>query len=471
MASAAGDALGARAELEEQFRGAIIGPDEPGYDEARRVWNASIDKRPALIARPTGVADVIAAVRFGRRHDLLVAVRGGSHSVAGHSTCDDGLVIDLSGLKGIRVDPARRRAWVQPGVVWGELDRETQAFGQAVTGGLISSTGVAGFTVGGGMGWLQRRDGLACDNLVGADLVTADGELVHASEDENAELLWALRGGGGNFGIVTSFEFGLHDVGPQVVGGLIFHPGENAAEVLRFFRDFAEEAPDDVTLAAVLRLAPPAPFLPEDVHGKPVVALAGMHAGSMEDAAAALEPVKRFGSPLVDVMVPRPYVQMQSMLDASWTAGFENYWKSEFVSLPDEAVDVIVGHLETITSPLSDFKLPLLRGAVARVGEDDTAYGHRNAPFNLNINSRWAGGEDADRHVTWTRELWNAVQPFSTGGTYTNFTSEDDADRVTGSYGEEKYARLAELKERYDPTNFFRLNQNIRPKGAEPVRA
>jgi FAD/FMN-containing dehydrogenase len=455
------------AELKGAFAGEVTGPEDPGYEDARKVWNGSIDKRPALVVRATGVADVNAAVRYARERDLLVAVRGGAHSVAGHSTCDDGLVIDLSGMKGIRIDPERRRAHAQPGVVWKELDRETQVFGLAVTGGLISSTGVAGFTLGGGIGWLQRRCGLACDNLVSADVVTAEGALLHASEDKDADLLWALRGGGGNFGIVTSFEFELHPIGPEVMAGLIFHPGERAADVLAFFRDYHAEASEDVTLAAVLRLAPPAPFLPEKIHGKPVVAIAGVHAGPLEEAERALEPLKGLGKPIVDLMVPRPYVQMQTLLDASWMPGFQNYWKAEYLqSLPDDAIDVLVEYLETITSPLSDFKFPYLGGAVGRVGEDDTAYGHRDAPFILNINARWEDAQDSERHIEWTRSLWNAMQPYSAGGSYTNFMSADDGDRVRDSYGEAKYTRLATLKRRYDPTNFLRLNQNIQPGGA-----
>jgi len=450
--------------LEGEFQGQVIRPQDAGYQDARRIWNASIDRLPAIIVRPVGVADVIAAVRIARERDLLVAVRGGTHSIAGYSTCDDGMVIDLSGMKGIRVDPQRRRAYVEPGVVWQELDRETQAFGLAVTGGLISSTGVAGFTLGGGVGWLHRRYGLACDNLISAKLVTADGSTVVASDDANPDLLWALKGGGGNFGIVTSFEFALHSVGPEITGGLIFYPGERAAEVMGFFRDFYEQASDSVTLACVLRLAPPAPFLPQEVHGTRVVAIAGVHAGSLEDAERELKPLKDFGQPIADLMVPRPYTQMQTLLDASWTPGFQNYWKAEFLTgLPDGAIDVMVEHLASITSPLSDFKLPYLGGAIGRVGEDATAYGHRDAPFILNINSRWTDANDSERHIEWTRSLWNAVQPYSAGGTYTNFMSEDEADRVEDSYGKAKYRRLVEMKRRFDPANFFRLNQNIIP--------
>jgi FAD/FMN-containing dehydrogenase len=460
------DALGGA--VVERLRGRVAGqvmtPRDPGYDDARRVWNASIDRHPALIARCTGVADVCAAVRFAREHDLLVAVRGGGHNVAGNGTCDGGMVIDLSPMKGVRVDPAARKAWAQGGLVWRELDRETQAFGLAVTGGLVSSTGVAGYTLGGGIGWLQRKFGLAIDSLASADLVTADGELLHVGPDDHAELFWGLRGGGGNFGIVTSFEFNLHPVGPEVVAGLVFHRGDDLPEVARYFRDFMERAPDEVMLLLVHRLAPPAPFLPEEVHGTPVVALAGMHAGPPERAERDLAELKGFGRPIVDLMQRRPYTQFQSMLDASWPPGFQNYWKAEYLAgLPDAAFEVLAGGLAGITSPLSDIKIAALGGAISRVGEDDTAYSHRGAPYVLNINARWTEPQDAARHVAWTQDLWQAMRPWSAGGVYVNFLGDEGQDRVRAAYGERKYERLVALKKRYDSTNFFRLNQNIRP--------
>lgn len=449
------------AALGDGFEGEIITPADPAYEEARRVWNASIDRRPALIVRPRGVEDVRAAIRVGRDRGVPIAVRGGGHSVAGHGTCDDGLVIDLSAMRAIEVDPRGRRARVGPGLVWRDVDRATQEHGLAVTGGLISSTGVAGFTLGGGIGWLQRAYGLACDNLVSAEVVTASGEVVSTGDDP--ELLWGLRGGGGNFGIVASFEFALHPVGPEVMAGLIAWPGERAPEVLRFFRDYLGEAPRELVLGAVLRLAPPAPFLPPEAHGRPMVAIAGVHAGSVEDGERAFAPVKALGSPLADLIAPRPYVEMQSMQDAAWEAGARNYWKAEYLSgLPDAAIDVLVDHLATITSPMSDFKMPYLQGAVADVGEDETAYGHRDAPLILNINSRWQEG-DREPHVAWTRGLWDAMRPFSAGGSYTNFMGADEADRVAEAYGPAKLSRLVDLKRRYDPENVFRLNHNIDP--------
>ena len=450
--------------LREAFQGRITMPEDSGYDSARRVWNGSIDRHPAIIVTPAHTADVQAAVRFGRESDLLVAVRSGGHSVAGHSTCDGGLVIDLSGMKGIRVNPAGRRVHVQSGVLWGELDPETAALGLAVTGGLVSSTGVAGFTLGGGLGWLQRKHGLACDNLVSAEVVTAEGQIVTASNEANPELLWGLRGGGGNFGIVTSFEFQVHPVDEAVLSGARFYPAERAPEILGFFREYQAEGPEELTLGAVLRLAPPAPFLPESVHGRPVVALAGMYAGTK--AEGVLRALDSLGPPIADLFVPRPYPQMQTLLDKGTEPGAQNYWKAEYLSgLPDEAITSLLEHLASITSPTSDIKLMQLGGKVAAVGEDDSAYAHRSAPLIVNINARWGDARDSGRHVAWTRSLWDAMQPWSAGGSYTNFMSEDEAGRVSGSYGSLKYERLAGLKRQYDPTNFFRLNHNVNPTG------
>lgn len=449
--------------LRETFKGEVILRSDQAYEEARKVWNASIDKRPEIIVRPADVEDVVTAVRFAREHDLLTAVRGGSHSIAGFSTCDDGIVIDLARLKEIVVDPSERIADVQGGAVWKEVDAETQAFGLAVTGGLVSSTGVAGFTLGGGIGWIQRKHGLACDSLISAEIVTADGDVINASEDENPDLLWALKGGGGNFGIVTSFRFALHEVGPDVLAGLVFFKGEDAAKVLKGYRELAAAAPDELTLAAVLRKAPAAPFVPEEFHGSPVVAFAGMHIGDFQEGLNILKPLKDLAEPIADLFIERPYVQMQSMLDGSWMPGFQNYWKAEYLtSIPDDAIEVLEESLRTITSPMSDFKIPILGGAVSRVADDATSYGHRDAPFIININARWESG-DPTPHIEWTRDLWRKMQPFSAGGGYTNFTSDDEGGRVVDSYGSEKYSRLAEIKRRYDPSNFFRLNQNIQP--------
>jgi FAD/FMN-containing dehydrogenase len=446
------------------FRGQVILAGDEPYDEARRVWNGSIDRWPALVLRCAGVADVIAGIRLARELELPLAVRGGGHNIAGFGTCDDGVVLDLSPMKSVRVDPEARTARADPGLLWKELDHETQAFGLAVTGGVMSSTGIAGFTLGGGIGWLQRRYGLACDNLRSADLVTADGELVVASERDNPELLWGLRGGGGNFGVVTSFEYALHPVGPQVVSGLVAWPARQAREVLRFFREFAAQSPDDVTLVAISRTAPPAPFLPAEAHGTPIVAIAACHAGSVDDGLRVLAPLREFGSPVGDALGARPYPAFNSMFDASWAPGFENYWKAEYLAgLPDACIDVFADFASRHTSPLSDFKIAQLGGAVARVGEDDTAYGHRGAPFILNINTRWTDRAEKDRHVAHTRELWEATLPYTAGGAYTNFLGDEGADRVRSAYGDAKFSRLQGLKRTYDPHNVFRHNQNIPP--------
>lgn len=451
-------------EFLQGFRGRVVLPDDAGYDQARKVWNGSIDRRPAVILRCLGVADVLAGLRLTRELDLPVAVRGGGHNIAGFGTCEGGVVLDLSGMKSVRVDPESRTAHVEPGLVWSELDRETQAFGLAVTGGVMSSTGVAGFTLGGGIGWLQRKFGLACDNLRSADLVTADGRFIRAREHTHPELLWGLRGGGGNFGVVTSFEFDLHPVGPRVFSGLVAWPAEEAREVLTFFRDFAATVPDEVTMVAICRTAPPAPFLPEEIHGEPIVAIAACHAGPVEDGERTLAPLRAFGTPVGDAMAPRPYTTFNGMFDGSWTPGFENYWKAEYLDgLPEDSLDVFAHYATRHTSPLSDFKIAQLGGAVARVGEDETAYGHRSAPFVLNINTRWSDPAEADLHIEHTRALWEATVPFTHGGSYVNFMGDEGTDRIRAAYGARKFQRLQELKGTYDPENLFRLNQNIAP--------
>ena len=452
--------------LQDAVRGQVILPGHEDYDQARRVWNGAIDRHPAMVVRCAGVADVLASVRYAREHDLLMAVRGGGHNVAGSGTCDDGMVIDLSAMKGVRVDPVARTAWAQPGLVWRELDAETQAFGLAVTGGIVSGTGIAGFTLGGGIGWLHRPYGFTVDNLTGADMVTAAGELVRVTEQDNPELLWGLRGGGGNFGIVTTFEYQQHPVGPELMAGLVFYHGKDLPQVVAGFRDLMLAAPDELTLFLVMRRAPAAPFLPTEVHGQPVVAVVGCYVGSLEDGARALAPLSGFATPIVNLMQPRQYTQFQSMLDGSWAPGFGNYWKAEYLTgIPDEALPILSEHLDEITSPLSDFKFASLGGAAGRVPADATAFSHRSSPFVLNINARWALPGDDGPHVAWTRKLWEAMQPYSAGGSYVNFMGEEGADRVRAAYGDTTYKRLVALKNSYDPDNAFRLNQNIAPEG------
>ncbi len=450
-------------EIRGRFRGPLICAGDDGYDAAAAVWNASIRRRPAVVARCTGPADVIVAIEFAKRHDLPVAVRGGGHNIAGNATCDGGIVIDLSMLRSVRVDPSRRAAQVDPGCVWGDVDHETQAFGLAIPGGIVSTTGVAGFTLGGGFGHLTRRFGFASDNLIGADVVLADGRYVRASAGENDDLFWAIRGGGGNFGVVTSFDFELHEAGPEVLGGLIFHPAERAPELIRFLRDFLPSASEDLTVFTVLRKAPAAPFVPAEFHGRPVIANLLVHSGDPVRAERDVALLRSFAKPLADLVTRRPYTAVQAITDASWLPGFENYWKSDYLTgLPDGAIDVLVEHLETISSPLSDFKFAYLGGASARL-PDDSAMSHRNLPLILNINTRWRVGEPSEPHLAWTRSLFEAMQPFSAGAVYVNFLMDEGQDRVRAAYGAEKYERLVAAKRKYDPQNFFHLNQNIKP--------
>jgi FAD/FMN-containing dehydrogenase len=449
--------------LRHSVHGPVIGPDDEGYDEARSIWNGAIDRRPACIARCTGVADVVAAVGFARERDLLVGVRSGGHGVGGHALCDGGLVIDLSSMKGTRVDPAARTARAEAGVLWGELDRETQLHGLATVGGIVTHTGIAGLTLGGGIGWLTRKHGATVDNVISVDLVTAEGELLTASEDQNLDLFWGVRGGGGNFGIVSSFEYRLHPVGPIVLAGPIFHPLEDTREVLRFYREFIAAAPDELTTIFDLSVAPPLPFLPEDVHGKPIVMVGACYAGAPEDGIEAVRPLKEFGTPIVDLLEPKPYTALQSMFDPLVPHGWHRYWKSvELPPLTDDAIDTLVEHASAVTSPKSYRIVFQLGGALARVGEDETAFSQRDAAHNVNINAVWTEDDVAgDRHVAWARDFYSAMEPHAGERVYLNFLGDEGADRVRQAYGVRQYERLAELKRRYDPTNFFRLNQNI----------
>jgi FAD/FMN-containing dehydrogenase len=450
--------------LRDSIRGPVITPDDAGYDAARAIWNGAIDRRPAYVARCTGVADVVAAVRFARERDLVVAVRSGGHGVGGHAVCDGGLVIDLSPMRGIRVDPAARTARADAGVLWGELDRETQLHGLATVGGIVTHTGIAGLTLGGGIGWLTRKHGATVDNLLSADLVTAEGELLTASADENSDLFWGIRGGGGNFGVVTSFEYRLHPVGPIVLAGPVFHPLEDAREVLAFYRDFIVTAPDELTTIFELGVAPPAPFLPEDVHGKPIVMVGACYAGAPEDGIEVVRPLKAFGDPIVDLLEPKPYTALQSMFDPGVPHGWHRYWKSvELASLTDDAIDTLVEHAAAQTSPKSYCIVFQLGGALARTGAETTAFGQRDAGHNVNVNAVWTEDDPAgERHIAWARDFFSAMQPHAGARVYVNFLGEEGAERVRQAYGR-NYGRLVELKRAYDPTNFFRRNQNIEP--------
>ena len=450
--------------LRDGLRGELIGADDASYEEHRAVWNGSIDRYPALIARCGGVADVMSALKFAGESGLAVAVRSGGHSFPGLSVCDDGLVIDLSLMRGIRVDPEARTARAQAGVLLGELDWETQAFGLAVPAGIVTHTGLAGLTLGGGIGWLMRKYGLTIDQLLSVDMVTASGEFVKASEKENADLFWGVRGGGGNFGIVTEFEFRLNPLGPIVYAGPIFWAMEDSPKVLRFYRDWIKEAPDDLTTIVVHRRAPPVPVIPTELHGKPVVAVIGCYAGPVEDGEKAMQPMKQFGSPLLDLCFAKPFVAHQSMFDPSFPRGWWYYFRScDVADLSDGVIDIVADNALRMTSPVTAFPIFQLGGAISRVGENDTAFNGRNAGHTININATTTTAEGFDEEREWSRNFWSALQPYHTS-VYVNFLMEEGEERIRQAYGADKYARLKALKQKYDPNNVFRLNQNIPPQ-------
>ena len=455
----------ALAELEGDFRGELIRPGDASYDERRKIWNGSIDRRPALIARCAGVADVIASVRFARRAGLVVAVRGGGHSWPGLSVCDDGIVVDLSLMKGIRVDPDARTVRAEAGVLLGEVDRETQAFGLVVPAGVVTHTGLAGLTLGGGIGHTMRKFGLTIDSLLSVDLVTADGEFVKASETENPELFWGVRGGGGNFGIVTSFEFRTHELGPTVLAGPVFWHMRDAYEVLRFYRDWITDVPDELTTVVNFRRAPALPTIPTELHGQHVVAVLCTYAGPVEDGEKVIEPLKRFGTPAHDLCAPKPFVAHQAMLDPGLPHGWWYYARScDVAELTDEVIDITVDHSLRIRSPRTSYPIFQLGGAIRAVGDDDTAFNGRAAGHTYNINgiAPVDNGEGFDEERDWARGLWEALRPYHTR-VYVNFLMDEGEDGIRRAYGDAKYQRLKALKTTYDPENFFRLNQNIPP--------
>jgi FAD/FMN-containing dehydrogenase len=458
--------MGARFEL-AGFAGTLIHPGDPEYDEARRVFNGMIDRSPAVIARCATADDVAAVVGLAREQDLPLSVYGGGHGVTGSAVVDAGVCADLRGMRAVTVDSESRTARVEGGATWGELDAATQAHGLAVTGGRVSTTGVAGLALGSGSGWLERAFGFVCDNLIEAEVVTADGRKVVASASENADLFWGLRGGGGNFGIVTAFRFRLHPLGPIVFGGMLLFPAELGGELVRFYRDFMAEAPDEVGSGLAFICAPPLDFVPEPVRGQPVIGVVCCYAGSPEEGAEAFAPLREFGPPAVDLLEPMPYVAVQQLLDPPNPKGMQNYWTADFFAeLPDDAVDVLVGHATKPVSPMTQIILVPGGGAIARVDEDATAFGQRTAPWNIHYLSMWPDPADTETNVAYTRAIASAMKPWTTGRAYLNFIGDEGAGRVEAAFGPEKYARLAELKRTWDPTNLFRHNQNIAPAPA-----
>jgi FAD/FMN-containing dehydrogenase len=451
--------------LSAAFRGPLVTPSDPDYDQARSVWNAMVDRRPAVVARCTGPADVVAAVNYARENDLLTAVRGGAHSAAGKGTCDDGIVIDLSPMRGIRVDRDARMVRAQGGVTWGEFDRETQAFGLATPGGVVSTTGIAGLTLGGGFGWLTRKYGLSCDNLLSVDLVTADGEQLVCSEIENPDLFWALRGGGGNFGVATSFEYQLHPVGPIILGGIMGWPIAQASEILAFHREQTRGAPDELGISTAFVTAPPLPFVPDSLQFRPVIVAILCWSGDIDEGREVIRPWLDQAPPIlmVDAL---PYTFLQAVQDDMAPPGRHSYWKAGYLDeLTDDAIAAAVGVAEQVPSPFSLAELVLWGGAVGRVGADETAFGQRDGRFLFNAVSMWEDPAAADANVAWARDFHDALQPFASGGVYVNFLSDEGPERIAAAYGPEKFARLARIKAEYDPENLFRLNQNIPPAG------
>ena len=440
--------------LREHVRGSVIRPGDDGYDDARKIWNGMIDRRPGLIVRCAGVSDVIDAVNFARAHDLQIAVRGGSHSAAGHAMCDGGLVIDLAGLKGVRIDTGARTVQAQGGLIWGELDHETQALGLATTGGTVSNTGIGGLTLGGGLGWLMGKHGFACDNVLSADVVTADGTLITTDAEQHADLFWALKGGGGNFGVVTSIQYQLHPVGPMVLGGMVLHPRAAAKDVLRFYRDYCRTLPDEAEAYAALLTSP---------DGDPITAILLGYNGDLDEGERVLAPARQFGTPIADLVSPMPYVKRQTLIDDLGVHGIHRYWKSGFMpELGDDFIDQAVERAETMTSPMSVVGLFYVHGVAARVDPSATAFGLRGAQWDFDIISQWTDPSLADEQVRWTRSFWSEVEPFATGGVYVNHIAADEPGRVHAAFGA-NYDRLLAVKRQYDPNNLFRLNHNIDP--------
>ncbi|MEZ4523248.1 MAG: FAD-binding oxidoreductase [Thermomicrobiales bacterium] len=451
-----------------KLRGDLLLEDSSGYDETRKIWNGMIDRRPAMIAQCLGASDVVEAVNFAREHDLLISVRGAGHNIAGTAVCDGGFMIDLIRMQGIRVDPESHRVWVQPGTTWADVDLETQLHGLVVPGGIVSTTGTSGFTLGGGFGWLTRKWGYTSDLLLSVEIVTPDGQLRNVTADSDPDLFWALCGGGGNFGIVTGYEFEAKPLGPSVMAGIAFYPFDRAADLLRHYRDVTDSAPDELACLFAVRTAPPAPFIPEEHHGKLIAGIAMSYAGPVEDAAPYVEQIRSFdGDPLVDLIRPQPFMDHQKFLDAGQPHGRQYYWKSDFFDrLDDNLIDIAVNHWSEITSPLSSSLIMHLGGAAKEVPVEASAIGYRETEFVFNMQSAWEDPAESDRHISWARAMFDAIHELSSGSSYVNFQTDDEGEeRVRQSYPSEIYERLAEVKRRYDPDNMLRHNKNVRPAG------
>lgn len=453
------------ADLAGRLRGTVLRPGDDGYDEARTVWNAMVDRHPALVVRPATTADVVHAVGFAGDHDLAVAVRGGGHNVAGSAVCAGGLMLECSSMTTVEVDPERAIARVEPGVTVGTFDGATQAHGLATPGGIVSTTGLAGLTLGGGWGWLSRSHGLTIDNLRSAEVVTADGTVRRASATEHEDLFWAVRGGGGNVGVVTGFEFDLHEVDPTVLAGVVAYPFDRAGDLLRFHREFTRTAPRELCCYPSVRTAPAVPFVPESVRGRPIVTAYLCYAGDPRVGERVVRPLREFATPVLDTVEPRPYTEFQASFDEVYPPGFRNYWKSQFVDeagLPDEAIDTLLEYAATVPSPYTSVVIEHLGGAINDPDPTATAYPHRDAGYSFNVFSRWADAADDERNLAWTREFFEAMVSSLGEGVYVNFLGREGDARVRAAYGD-NYDRLADLKRRYDPDNRFRVNQNVTP--------
>lgn len=450
-------------QLKSLIKGSVLVPDDRTYDEARQIWNAMIDRRPAVIVQAAAADDAAPAISFAREKGLELSIRGAGHNIAGNSLCDNGVMIDFSKMKNVRVDAGKKRAYVEPGATLADLDLATQAHGLATPVGINSTTGIAGLTLGGGFGWLTRKYGMTIDNLIAVDMTMADGMRVRASENENADLFWAIRGGGGNFGVVTQFEFRLFPVGPEIVAGLVVFPFNQARQVLTKYRQFLNSAPEELNVWVVLRKAPPLPFLPENVHGKEVVVLPIFYSGAVAEAEKLIAPLRSFGDVVGEHIGPQPYVEWQKAFDPLLTPGARNYWKSHnFTNLADGALDSVIEYAGKLPSPQCEIFIGLIAGAANRVAPGAMAYGHRDAKFVLNVHGRWDDAKDDQKCIGWARDFFKASAPYASAGAYVNFMTDEEGDRVAAAYGS-NYDRLVQAKKRFDPDNVFHFNQNIKP--------